>query len=270
MTCCPAQPYAAPKPSHSCWVTFEPTPNKDRLETGRQNTLCHCLGSRRHLGAVWTAGRSRIVSQAGHQGPQGWHRSPSEPRCPPAPLGAPCCPRGGAPGHRSAPSPRAAVAEWGGCGEAAPCGGRGSSLAGGRPGGGGVRGAAQGSHYPGVITQPNTARPLRQRGAEPGGAQQTPPGAASYPRPAMQDTRPRYPCPVTAWIRASVSPGSITARGAVGGQRFSSPQSLFTSPFTGHLKLTDSGSSRVRADPRAAQSPRSCDSALLPLSAQRL
>lgn len=130
------------------------------------------------------------------------------------------------------PSPRAAVAEWGGCGEAVPRGGRGSSLAGGRPGGGGAGGAAQGSHYPGVITQPNAARPLRRPGAEPRGAQQTPPGAASYPQPATQDSRPQRPCPVTAWLRASVFPRvSQSQRGCVGGQRFSPPSKPFCFPI---------------------------------------
>lgn len=151
------------------------------------------------------------------------------------------------------PSPRAAVAEWGGCGEAVPRGGRGSSLAGGRPGGGGAGGAAQGSHYPGVITQPNAARPLRRPGAEPRGAQQTPPGAASYPQPATQDSRPQRPCPVTAWLRASVSPGSVRARGAVLEDKGFLPlQSHFASAFTGLPKLTDSDSSHMRKDPGPA------------------
>lgn len=203
---------------------------------------------------TWGQFGSRVVSQAGHHGLQGWHPSPAG-----SPVLSPR--RGPRASQRSQPSPRAAVVEWGGCGEAAPCGGRGSSLAGGRPGGGGVSGAAQGSHYPGVITQPSTARPLRQPGAEPGGAQQTPPGAASCPQLAWPDSRPQCPCPVIAWLRASVSSRSIRARGATGGQRFSSSS---PSPFTQKSLIQVH---HTRTDPGAAQTPRSCDSALLPFSA---
>lgn len=196
---------------------------------------------------------SRVVSQAGHHGLASVSPSPAG-----SPVLSPR--RGPRASQRSQPSPRAAVVEWGGCGEAAPCGGRGSSLAGGRPGGGGARGAAQGSHYPGVITQPNTARPLRQPAAEPGGAQQTPPGAASCPQ------------------LATLAPVSLSCHSLAPCLSF--PQvnpnqrdywrtkvffSFFSFPI--HPNLTDPGSSHMRTDPGVAQSIRSCVSALLPFSA---
>lgn len=238
---CPA-PHC-PKARHSRGLTFEPTPNKDRLKTGRQNTVCHCptdTWGRFGLGAE----QARV--QAGPQGLQGSHPSPAEPLCPPAPLEPRVVPEAGPQGIAAIRGRAPAQLLLNGAAvELFPAVAGAAAWPGAGPGAGDSPSCtrlplSRGNH---------PARPLRQPAAEPGGAQQTPPGAAGCPRAAGQHSPPQRPCPVTAWLRASVSPGQSEPGGLLEDKGFLHLQRRFTPPFTGQPKLTGSDSSHMGTDP---------------------
>lgn len=137
------------------------------------------------------------------------------------------------------------------------------AVAGGRPGTGGVRGAAQGSHYPGVIAQPSPAQPGPS--GSPGQSREE----HSKPRQVLPRRTPGAGVPALSQPSSvpQFPPGQSEPEGLRWRTKVFSPCKAVLPPHSQH---TRNSLIQVRTEPGAAQTPGSCDSALFPLSAQRL